>query len=61
MSLMKGIPFTESRKLEFRTDFINLTNTPILGAPSVFTGGSLGHISSSQGERQIQFALKFYY
>jgi hypothetical protein len=62
MSLTKGIPFSETRRLEFRTDFINLTNTPILGAPSVFgPAGSLGHVASSQGERQIQFALKFYY
>lgn len=62
MSLIKGIPFSEAHKLEFRTDFINLTNTPIFGAPAVFgPGGNLGHINTSQGERQIQFALKFYY
>jgi len=62
MSLIKAFPFTESRRLEFRTDFINLTNTKILGAPTVFgPGGSLGHIATSQGERQIQFALKLYY
>jgi hypothetical protein len=63
LTLTKGIPlWSESRKLEFRTDFINLTNTTILGAPSAFgPGGGLGHISSSQGERQVQFALKFSY
>ncbi len=62
MSLTKAFPIQESRRVEFRTDFINLTNTPIFGAPGSFgPGASLGHISSAQGERQIQFALKLYY
>ena len=57
---MRALVF--DNKLEFRTDFINLTNTPILGAPNLFgSGPTLGLITTSQGARQIQFALKFYY
>jgi hypothetical protein len=66
MSLHKDFLFTETKRLEFRTEFINLFNHPILN----FTGGiasfqlgsgSFGQINSSQGERQIQLALKFYF
>jgi hypothetical protein len=61
ISVQKEFPFSESKKLEFRTEFFNLTNTPILNAPSVGLGSDLGLINSSQGERNIQFALKLYY
>ncbi len=65
MGLQKDFSFGETRKLEFRSEFLNLTNTKILNVPTVFadfsSATSLGRITSSQGERNIQFALKFYY
>jgi hypothetical protein len=61
LSLQKQFAFTEAKRLEFRTEFVNLTNTPILNSPSTGLGGGLGQITSSQGERNIQFALKFYF
>jgi hypothetical protein len=64
MSVHKDFLVTETKRLQFRAEFINLFNHPILnfaGGPSVFTIGSgdFGQISASQGERQIQLALKF--
>ncbi len=62
MGLKKEFPFGETRKLEFRSEFLNLTNTKILNVPSVFgPDPSLGRITSSQGERNIQFALKLFF
>jgi Carboxypeptidase regulatory-like domain len=67
MSFIKGFHLTESKRLEFRSDFINLFNHPILttgyctigiGAAGCGTGYA-GVIQGSQLERNIQFALKF--
>jgi hypothetical protein len=62
LSIHKDFLFSESRRLEFRTEFFNVTNTPILNSPFTFLDPALlGRINTSQGERNIQFALKFYY
>lgn len=66
LSLHKDFLITESKRLEFRTEFINLFNHPILnfggGIGSFQLGSStFGQINSSQGERNIQLALKFYF
>jgi hypothetical protein len=61
LSIHKEFLLREFKRLEFRAEFFNATNTPILNSPSTFLGFNLGLISSSQGERNIQFALKFYY
>ncbi len=61
VSLQRIFPFTEARRVEFRADFINFTNTPILDSPDIFAGFGLGRVTGSQGERNIQFALKFYF
>jgi Carboxypeptidase regulatory-like domain/TonB dependent receptor len=65
LSLHKDFLFTETKRLEFRAEFINLFNHPILdfaGGPGPFSlSGNFGQISASQGERNIQFALKFYF
>ena len=58
LSLAKFFSFTEFKKLEFRAESINLTNTPILNSPNTGLGGNLGLLQGSQGARNIQFALK---
>jgi len=68
-SLQKSFGFGEVRRLEFRTDFINAFNHPILNSPANSCSGDagtpctsgLGVVNTSQGERNIQFALKFYF
>ena len=59
LSLTKLFTVTEHSNVEFRAEAINFTNTKILNAPSVGIGSTLGQITSSQGERNIQFALKY--
>jgi hypothetical protein len=59
LSLVKIFPITERQQIEFRGEFINLTNTPILNAPDHGLGTTLGLLNSSQGERNIQFGLKY--
>jgi hypothetical protein len=50
----------EKYTLQFRTEALGLTNTPIFSNPSATVGNSsLGIISSSSGERQIRLSLKF--
>jgi hypothetical protein len=61
LSIQKEFPLRESRRLEFRAEFFNVTNTLILNSPDKFLAFRLGLVESSQGERNIQFALKFYY
>lgn len=56
----KNIPITESKRLQFNAQFINLTNTPAFSAPNRSVTSTLfGQIRGSQGERNIQFGLKF--
>ena len=38
-----------------------MAGAPILNAPGVWIGGGFGQLTSSQGARNIQFALKLYY
>jgi len=61
LSLQKTFPITESKRIEFRSEFINLTNTPIFNAPAAWIGAGFGQVTSSQGSRNIQFGLKIYY
>jgi len=66
----------ESRHLEFRAEFLNAFNHPILNSPNVACSGGyspgvqcpatsgsggFGSITGSSGERNIQFALKYYF
>jgi hypothetical protein len=60
-SVSKFFPITERQKVEFRSEFVNLTNTPILNTPSAGLGSGLGLLNSSQGARSIQFALKYHF
>jgi hypothetical protein len=63
-SLFKQFPITESKRLEFRFETFNLTNTPVWGVPDVniSDGVKFGTISSTANiARQLQFGLKFYF
>jgi hypothetical protein len=61
LSIHKEFPLSEFKRLEFRAEFFNFTNTPILNSPITFLTFNLGLVDRSQRERNIQFALKFYY
>jgi hypothetical protein len=62
VSLQKSFPVAESKRLEFRAEFFNFTNTPIFNAPDrAVNSATFGEISAAQGERNIQLALKFYF
>jgi len=61
LSLQKEFPLGDFKRLEFRAEFFNVTNTPILNAPNTPLSFNFGVVNSSQGERNIQFALKFYF
>jgi len=58
LSIIKSIPISERTNFQFLTQFINLTNTPILGAPNASQGSTFGLITSSNPGRQVQFGLK---
>jgi hypothetical protein len=58
ISVLKEFPWSESKRLEFRVEFFNITNTPILNSRNRWLDFNLGLILTSQGERNIQFALK---
>ncbi len=86
LSLHKSIPFTESKRLEFRFEALNALNHPVWNfsggpadgsfdpggstingsCPSALPPGScanatFGKITGSQGARELQLALKFYF
>jgi hypothetical protein len=76
VSIQKEFPVGEKMHFEFRSEFLNLFNHPTFDAPSTYCGGAespgaglpptpcqsgLGLIGGSEGERNIQFALKFYF
>ncbi|MCU1317008.1 MAG: TonB-dependent receptor [Candidatus Acidoferrum typicum] len=64
LSLFKSFRVTESKRLEFRTEFFNSFNHPNFAAPSsnIAFPSSFGKVYGTVGDpREIQFALKFYY
>jgi outer membrane receptor protein involved in Fe transport len=71
LSLFKVFPLgsDEIRRVEFRTEFFNLTNTPQFNNPNgTFGSAGFGTISAAgapltlqRTPRQIQFALKLYF
>ncbi|TAM82234.1 MAG: carboxypeptidase regulatory-like domain-containing protein [Acidobacteria bacterium] len=62
LGVMKNFHISEAKYFQFRSEFLNFTNTPVFNAPNrSVTSSQFGQIRSSQGERNIQFALKFYF
>jgi hypothetical protein len=63
LSLFKQFPITESKRLEFRFETFNLTNTPVWNVPDVnISDAAFGTISSTANTaRQLQFGLKLYF
>jgi hypothetical protein len=60
--LFRSFPITESKKLEFRAEAFNLTNTPRFGGPSSDVSSStFMKILGASGERQVRFGLRFEY
>jgi len=60
LSMQKHFKVTEGSRFEFRAEFFNLTNTPQFGTPvRSVSSATFGEITSAQGERQIQFGLKY--
>jgi outer membrane receptor protein involved in Fe transport len=59
-SVFKNFRLAETKRLEFRAEFYNLTNTPHFNQPNGnFNSSSFGAITSAFGEREVQFALRF--
>jgi hypothetical protein len=60
LSLEKSFPFSETKRLQFRTEFFNITNTPQFnGGNRSVTSPTFGEVTSAQGDRTIQFGLRF--
>jgi hypothetical protein len=60
VSLMKSFTMREPLRLQFRSDFFNLTNTPQFSAPNTSVGSStFGQVTSqANSPRAIQLGLK---
>jgi hypothetical protein len=69
ISIAREFPTFEGQHLEFRAEGINALNHPIFDTPDVFCASApgaacnqpFGLIGATQGERNIQFALKYYF
>ncbi len=59
LALHKSIPITETLRLQYRAEFFNIPNHPILGNPgTTVTSGGFGRITGAGAPRVIQMALK---
>ena len=59
-SIEKSFRISEDQRLQFRTDFINLFNSPIFnGGQRSVTNARFGEITSAQGSRRIQFGFRY--
>ena len=63
LSIFRSFPLGEKRRLEFRAESFNLTNTPTWGIPvSDIHNPNFGRVLGTRStERQLQFALKLYF
>jgi len=62
-ALNREFKITESKRIQFRSEYFNLFNHPIFGQPgSVLGTPQFGEIlNTAVDSREIQFALKFYF
>jgi len=63
LSLFRDFPISESKHLQFRFEAFNIFNTPQFGTPDLnYADPTFGQVTSTSNvERQIQFALKLYF
>ena len=63
VSLFKNVPLGSGRRLEFRFEAFNATNTPSFGDPGTSLGtATFGQINSTKAtNRELQLAVKFYF
>jgi hypothetical protein len=60
LSAFKSFPITESKRIEFRSEWFNAVNHPQFQNPAAaINTGTTGHILSARPSRQIQMVLKF--
>lgn len=60
LTIQRQFAIMEKLKMQFRTEFFNLPNTAHFNGPSTsVTSGTFMQVTSSYGERQIRFALRF--
>jgi hypothetical protein len=61
LGLKKSFPIGESRRIQFRWETFNLTNTPTLGTPETnIESPDFGKVRATVSTpRQMQFALRF--
>ena len=60
LSLAKSFPLGEGRRLQFRAESFNFTNTPAFGLPSPNINAlGAGAITTAGDPRRLQFGLKF--
>ena len=63
LTIEKNFVITESKRLEFRAEAFNISNTPTFAAPGATIGSSSAGIITStlNAGRVLQGALKFYF
>lgn len=60
--ISKDTAISETKRLEFRTEFFNFTNTPNFGQPTAdIANANFGRITSARTPRQMQMGLKLYF
>jgi len=62
-AILKTIPLSESRRLDFRAEFFNIFNHTQFFTPDGNTsdGSKFGQVTQARDPRLIQFALKFFF
>ncbi|HEX3663155.1 MAG TPA: TonB-dependent receptor [Acidobacteriaceae bacterium] len=65
LSFFRSFRIEDSRRLEFRAEAFNVTNTPVFAAPDAYLPDGPGYFgvvtSTANTARQLQVALKFYF